>query len=227
MTDTTSVAFIGRAAAGKTTAANMLGGRGHARLGFADALRALGPIHADANAPDWPELIREWVYQFRIPSVLDGGQLNELEAGILRAFNTYPRLEGKNRPLLQNIGTHVGRGIDDYLWIKLLLSRAAESAAPVALDDCRFDNEARALKQAGFCLTYLWATEATLDRRYAALYGAPMTPDQKAHPSESGIPMLRGLCHYVIHNDGDDLNELYNEVEFIADAAYLIRGVAV
>lgn len=227
MTDSTNIAFIGRAASGKTTSANMLGGRGFTRLGFADPIRALGPIHAGDSDADWPELIREWTYRFRLPTVLSGGQLNDLEAGILRAFNEYPRVEGKNRPLLQNIGTYVGRGIDDWLWIKLLLARAEASPAAVTLDDCRFDNEARALTTNDWCLVYLYAREATLDARYAKVYGAPMTPEQKAHPSESGIPALRGMCHYVIHNDADDLPALYNEVEFVADAAGLIRSVAV
>jgi hypothetical protein len=54
-----------------------------------------------------------------------------------------------------------------------------------------------------------------------------MTAEQKAHISESGIPQLRPLCDYVIHNDGDDLEMLVSEVEFVADVPQLVRGMAI
>jgi hypothetical protein len=229
MTDTpTNIAFIARACGGKTTASEYLvDARGFGHVGFAEPLRALQPLH-ESSPSDWRELIRHWVYEFRIPDVLSMQETAHLENGILNAFSAYPTTPGtKNRPLLQNIGTHVGRGLDDFLWIKLLLARAEAVGGAVTLDDCRFDNEARALKQNDWVLSYIWASEPTLDKRYTELYGAPMTPEQKAHISESGIPALRPLCHYVIHNDDDDLNTLYNEVDWLADTAHLIRSVAV
>lgn len=229
MSDVANIAFIGRAASGKSTATKMLiEAHGYTRVGFADPIRALGGLH-DSRGPssnDWSDLIRRWTYEYRVPDVLTMQEVAALENGILDAFNTYPRVEGKNRELLQNIGTHVGRGIDDYLWIRLALTRADELER-ATLDDCRFENEAHALKQKGWTLVYVWASSTTLDRRYASLYGAPMTEKQKRHISESGIPALRPLCDYVIHNDTDDLKSLYNEVEFVAQTAHLMQGLRV
>lgn len=218
----TNIAFIGRAASGKSTATKMLvEAHGYTRVGFADPIRALQPIH-NANTNDWRDLIRAWVYEYRVPDVLTADEVSALEAGILSAFERFPRVEGKNRALLQNIGTEVGRGIDDVLWIRLALNRAELIGDRAVLDDCRFENEARALLASGWVLCYMWASGHTLDRRYAAAYGAPMTDEQKAHPSESGIPALRELCQYVIHNEDDDLVALFSEVEFLNDTAHLI-----
>ena len=224
----TDIAFIGRAGSGKSTAAKMLAADGFTHMGFADPIRALGKMHeaGGPSATDWPELIRLWTYQFRIPDVLNTEDVATLEAGILDAFRTYPRVEGKNRDLLQNIGTHVGRGIDEVLWISLLLNRAEKSGGPAVLDDCRFQNEADALLEAGWCLVYIYTREIVLDARYAKLYGAPMTPKQKAHPSEATIPTLRGRCHYVIDNNGD-LVDFYNQVQFVREMAPDLLRLAV
>lgn len=222
----TNIAFIARAAGGKTTAAEMLAGMGYGRVGFAEPLRALNDLHGEVSPADWPEVIRLWAYRFKLFDALGRAEVNRLEAGILGAFKRYPVVAGKTRPMLQNIGTEVGRGIHDMLWVNLALTRAEAIDRPaVALDDCRFENEAHALKAAGWVLSYIWAREATLDKRYAALYGAPMSAEQKSHASEAGIPKLRPLCHHVINNDTDSLSDLYNGVEYLDHAATMIRSI--
>ncbi len=72
---------------------------------------------------------------------------------------------------MQSLGTEWGRGcIGTHLWVGAAMSRIMASRQPVVVDDCRFLNEARAIRAAG---GVVWR----IDRGLAS---------SAAHASESG-----------------------------------------
>lgn len=92
------------------------------------------------------------------------------------------------RQLLQTLGTEWGRQmVRDDLWVQIGLRKAADIGAAV-ITDCRFENEAVAIKQAG---GVVWRVE----RRFACL-----AADTARHASEAGIPEY--LVDAAIDNNG-------------------------
>lgn len=122
----TIVAFTGLAGAGKTTAAkHLVACHGFRRVRFAEALKAmlsaLGLTEAQIDGSEK-----------ETPCELLGGKT--------------PRWA------MQTIGTEWGRRlIADDLWIRAWQAAVARVPAgvPVVVDDCRFPNEAEAVKAAG------------------------------------------------------------------------------
>lgn len=98
----------------------------------------------------------------------------------------------KDRELLQFLGTDWGRRKHPGIWIKPVL--AAVAAAPDVnqyLSDCRFTDEADALKAAGFLLV-------RIERKHLP----DPTADWRKHPSEHDLDAYAGF-DYVIKNCGD------------------------
>lgn len=117
------IAFTGYAGAGKDAAAATLVGIGYRRVAFADPLKQM--LAAMLDVP------RE-----------------RLED---RAFkdSPVPGLGKTPRELLQTLGTEWGRAhVAEDLWVRLAMQRAAQHAL-VVMPDCRFPNEARAVRAAG------------------------------------------------------------------------------
>lgn len=131
------------------------------------------------------------------------------------------------RLLPQFIGTELGRQYlgDPNIWIDMLLAKVREIGAGrhIVVDDCRFPNEAAALKGAGFSLVRverpeplrfgnIWnamrAAEPGLsDREYGARAGRAMH-----HPSETEVDTI--AADVVLDNDGSlrDLRRLVDQV---------------
>jgi hypothetical protein len=85
-----------------------------------------------------------------------------------------PRSE-EDRTLMQNVGDEVRKVLEDAFVAYLL--RQVESQSPtnkVVVPDVRYLNEARLLKQAGFCIIYLKRSSE-----------AHLTPAHSGHPSET------------------------------------------
>lgn len=108
------------------------------------------------------------------------------------------------RQLLQSLGTEWGRQmVRDDLWIQIAMQKVVRCQAAlrgrggVAITDCRFDNEAVAIKEAG---GIIWR----VDRRGSCLAG-----DTASHSSEAGIAEY--LIDAVIENNGT-LHDLANRV---------------
>lgn len=90
------------------------------------------------------------------------------------------------RYAMQTLGTEWGRVlIGDDLWTDAWHSKVAKVDGAVVTDDCRFPNEAHALKFKGGELVKL---KPLVNRR-----------DTSEHVSEVGIP--DELCHHIIDND--------------------------
>ncbi len=88
---------------------------------------------------------------------------------------------GSNRKLLQDLGTNL-RSLDPDIWIKHLLL-SIEDDQFVVLDDLRYINEAKVLKNHGFTLVLANCPEAVRLERVSRLY-PDTTKAMMSHPSE-------------------------------------------
>lgn len=116
------------------------------------------------------------------------------------AYN-YFDMHGKNRELLQIIGTECGRDlIDQNIWVKrfkedMQIVKAARQRLgypnfPYIIDDCRFYNEHQALKDMGWVGIYL---EVPGDIRIKRLMSRDGTAQEKTlnHASETAIDQFK------------------------------------
>lgn len=183
------IALAGRAGSGKNTVAAMLGG---AEISFAEPLKrfcqevfaftdeqVFGPSEA-RNRPDgrYPRTCPACKGVLR--------RLCSLCKGSGQAFLT-PRFA------LQTLGTEWGRNCYPDVWADLGIRRALAHPAPLALiTDCRFENEARAVRAAG---GEVWR----IVRPSAGLSGAA-----GLHPSEAEqeSSAFLALVTRTIVNDG-------------------------
>lgn len=156
------IAFTGPAGAGKSTAAAVVAARyGYYRLSFAAPIRAMLMAFG-----------------------LTGEQLG---AGKEQPLDWLP---GQTpRRLMQTLGTEWGRQlVDPNIWVKLAMRRAqwalGQQFAGVVFDDCRFDNEAMAIREAGGIVVKIRGREAAV---------AP-------HSSEAGVDDM--LLSGIITNHG-------------------------
>ena len=83
------------------------------------------------------------------------------------ARNTFG-MKGKDRRLLQIIG-NTGRALDPLTWVNLLLTKVKAGGSYV-VDDVRFEDEAKALREHGFVIIRLEASDATRVQRIRDLY---------------------------------------------------------
>jgi hypothetical protein len=115
------IAFTGGYGVGKSTAVSFLRKSTEAEIRL---VKFAGPLYD----------MQEYIYQ-RIESVY-----------------VRPKTFVKDRKLLQWLGTDFGRSIDENLWVKIWKAQASVNLAIgnlVVCDDCRFDNEAEAIKDMG------------------------------------------------------------------------------
>lgn len=92
------------------------------------------------------------------------------------------------RVAAQRLGTEWGRGLNENLWVLLLLRRVRASGHPiVCISDVRFENEAALIRSNGV-LCHVRGRDTTV------------VGDAAAHASEAGVDP--GPGDYVIHNDG-------------------------
>lgn len=121
------IGISGYARAGKDTIGDYLVEIGYIRASFADLIRqalyALNPFASDG---------------IRVKDVID-------EHGWEGSKNVDPEI----RALLQRLGSDVGRSmIDDNIWVDLALKNIPDGAK-IVFTDCRFPNEAVAIKKFG------------------------------------------------------------------------------
>ena len=126
MTEPRIIAFKGRGGSGKSTAAAMLIDQGYTKTSFAEPMRRmLEAIGVEREA-------------------MTDTERKEAPLGVL---------SGKSpRVALQTLGTEWGRELDPNFWVNLWGIKAAGILAlgqNVVLDDCRFPNEAEAIRKLG------------------------------------------------------------------------------
>lgn len=121
---------------------------------------------------------------------------------------------GSDRKLLQNLGQKM-REINPNVWINYLLDtikylETNHIYPGYVLDDLRYENEAIALRKAGFQLIYVSTPQEILTQRRRSLY--PDTPDRSYyHDSETG---WKRIAHdYTV--DGSDPAKGYNQLHIL------------
>lgn len=210
--------FAGGMGAGKTTAARILvEEHGFVQIGFATPLYEIGAIHS-GDPRDWVHEVHEWVIRHMGD---DYGWQDKVTfvRETLKVFDSTPRIQGKNRTLLQLIGTEVGRNaVDPNLWTKLFEKAADEAIASgkrVVNDNVRFVNELASCGRTGLTTVFFEVPEDVQDARYLAEYGVERTSEQKVHASETELSRVRDGCDYIYVNSGT-LGELWAFVDQLA-----------
>lgn len=107
-------------------------------------------------------------------------------------------IDGKTpRQLMQTVGTEWGRSEHPEIWVRSLMRRVRPMAV---VPDVRFENEARAIRDAGGIVIHVVRDGL---------------PPRDRHASEQGIQWRD--CDWIIENNGS-LEQFLREVESAADA---------
>ena len=104
------------------------------------------------------------------------------------------------RALMQWHGTEYRRAQDSEYWVKKAMAKCV-GTGPVlyVIDDCRFENEAKAIKDAGGVLVRVVNPNAP-------------TPSNPDHPSETGLDLWEAWD--IIMNNSSDLATYHGMVEY-------------
>ncbi|WP_326792035.1 hypothetical protein OHA79_09545 [Streptomyces sp. NBC_00841] len=180
-----NIALIGKARAGKdTVAAHLIAQHQYTRVAFADPLKEMALAVDPIVVTDDDDL--------GVP----GDRLSDVVNfwGWERAKDSLPEV----RRILQHLGGAV-REQDENFWLDQALNKfwaARRWNLPVVVTDCRYKNEAEALRREGFMLVRITR---------------PGT-DPGNHASETELDCLQ--CDRVIHNVGT-LKELRDDTEWL------------
>jgi hypothetical protein len=167
----------GYARSGKDEAAKVLVKEfGYTRVSFADKLReflyALNPIVAAGPGIVCSEMLKDGIksrdYVFYLQDVID-----------VVGWEGYKSIKvgPEIRRLLQRLGTEAGRQtLWDSIWIDAALANVPDDAK-VVVTDCRFPNEAQAIKDRG-------GKVVRINRKDV---GPTLSADGTAHPSETSL----------------------------------------
>ena len=116
----------------------------------------------------------------------------------------------KSRELLQILGTDVCRKIDPDVWVRLLMTKIDYGPyLHIVIDDCRFHNEAKALKVRNFTLIRLVGKHKET------------TPEQEQHLSETEQDKI--IVDYTLDTT-KPLEETYRELDEIVKRRWNVIG---
>jgi hypothetical protein len=177
------IGISGYARSGKDTIGEALKKEGYDRVSFADniktALYVLNPVVGERTKRVSSEVINENEDTFNKESIRVKNIIDDI--GWEKAKAVYP----ETRDLLQRLGTEVGRSIAGKdIWVNLSFD-AVPDGSKVVVTDCRYPNEADAIKKLG---GKVWRVER------------PGVSAINGHVSETamdGYPF-----DYVFNNDG-------------------------
>ena len=179
------IAICGHKFSGKSTVARLLGNAtGYEVISFADKLKDITCVLSGCTREDLED------YDFKetqlVPDYLRTYCLNA-EKPTFRAF-------------LQHFGSEVMRGVNDNIWIDCTLSNCKKD---VIISDCRFPNEAKAVKARGGIVIKVVR---------------PSVVSEDSHQSETLIDEID--ADYTIWND----TTLENLVANVDSLVRLLRG---
>ena len=208
----TRIAISGGLCSGKTQAAGYLRGqRQFQLLGFATPLYELCDAHG--REPQH-RFVRLWVKKYLIPFGVSNANQDHFEDMVLEAFSQFDTVKGKNRPLLQHVGTEVGREFDSELWVKLFEKSLDELGpnARVVNDNVRFPNEIDSCERMGFVKVYLDVDPEVQANRYQKVYGKDIN-EYQGHASESHLAEARERADFIFNNSFSMTSPLYAFLE--------------
>ncbi|MGI5347035.1 hypothetical protein ACQEU8_02430 [Streptomyces sp. CA-250714] len=131
-----SIALIGPARSGKDSVAEALS-ETHTRVAFADPLKEMA-LRVNPVIPGWIKL--GWDGTYRLSDAVT-------DVGWERTKEDHPEV----RRFLQKLGHQVRQG-DPMYWVRQAFARIEATRGPVVITDCRYRNEADALRMLGFKL---------------------------------------------------------------------------
>ncbi|MFZ5852281.1 MAG: DUF4406 domain-containing protein [Actinomycetota bacterium] len=174
------IGVSGYARAGKDTIGHLLAGHGYRRVAFADVLReALARLNPKLHE-DWGEPVDARVRRPRTVRVADAVAAHGVEG-----TKTHTLFGAEYVALLQRLGTEVGRQmLGEDVWVNAALDPLPDGGRYV-VTDCRFPNEAAAVKAAG---GQMWRVER------------PGVGPRNDHPSETALDDWAFDC--VLPNEG-------------------------
>lgn len=182
----TVIGLAGYAQVGKDTVANLLvEDYGFERLAFADALRDM--LYAlDPMIPHHHNTNEQYAYS-RLAALVDAYGWDEVKV-------RFPEV----RALLQRLGTEAGREVlGQNIWVRTAMANVKPGGRYV-FTDCRFPNEAEAVKAAGGSIV-----------RVSRTGYAPVN----AHPSETALDDWP--FDFDLFNQGTSLTQLGVLVDFL------------
>lgn len=184
------VGITGRAGAGKDTFAEYLRDYNFATSAFAYPLKQMLCTLLDVPYEKWED--REWKET----------TINELGLS--------------PREMAQTLGTEWGRNCNGKnFWVKIAMQRASEVMASLgsnwnfAFTDCRFENEADAIRNRGGYIIHIVRPGSD-------------SATQSQHSSELGVKVNKSLGDIVVQNDGS-LAELRVRALAVANDISMIR----
>lgn len=212
----------GGVSSGKSEVARFLGERyGFTTLGFATPLYEIDDIHKGSR-DEWFRHLARWGCIYLAPIGLTDTQHRRFIDETLAAFTRILPTVGKNRTLLQYVGTEIGRAIDENLWVRIFagaVERMGEGAR-IANDNLRFfPNELEGLKSLGFTTVYIDAPLELRKARYRQAYGVDLSGEQLSHSSESHLQKIKENSDYIYENTGT-LEGLHRFVERLVDSDF-------
>jgi hypothetical protein len=173
------IAFIGRARSGKdSAAARLVSAHGYTRVAFADPLKSLA-LSVD------PVVSARCNVRLRETVECHGWERAKEDPEVRR--------------VLQELGQGI-RDLDPDFWIRQATARIKSTPGPVVVTDCRYRNEAAALKRLGFRIV----------RVQRPPHGAELTGPQ--HVSETELD--RFIHDAFLFNSGS-LQDLWGRVDLL------------
>jgi len=217
------IAIAGKAGSGKSTAANYLVEQGFQKRALADKLKELCSLHREIHdnfEMDWsehPELMRHVSDLFPEFSLASRwGVTSEL----WEVFASRTPVEGKDRSILQYVGTDIIRGYKDTAWVEYLI-RTTDCDDYIVVDDVRFKDEFYMLKEAGWTMVFCAVPDDVRASRLEAAYGRPLTEEEVNHPSERDLDDLPACEWDWILNTAGAVETETAQVQELVDYLYI------
>lgn len=201
---------------------------GYERVSLAAKLKEICALHQSAveDAEYWGVSvvghIRDLFPDLEDPAVV------ALFGAIHQAFDEIPPTEGKNRRLLQVVGTDIIRAHDPDVWVDYII-RQTRDLDHVVVDDVRFVNELERLQAAGWFMVYCAVPNAIRARRLEADYGRSLTAEERNHPSERSLDQIPATAwDYVLNTAGSMVSErtqVDEMFDYLMEVAADVEGV--
>ena len=122
----------------------------------------------------------------------------------------YKKPDGKDRKLLQYLGTEWGRSIDPNLWVDIwtteVLHRLMFKSDTVITDDARFDNEAATAISRGGVVLRVEADDS--------VRGSRIQLNGNSHKSELGVNDC--YIYATIYNNGT-IEDLHKNIDYLLE----------